>query len=174
MDKKSLMNDLKQIVLKEVPNAVKKVKLDKGDKICYISLIGTDYEPVLGLIQFGIESYRNEIIKSVGIDDKWSIWNTGEMPVEYQTVIDGDNFAEKQEQLVKDFGDDWENLWDECQRLRFEVAQQLNSYNWSEILTITEDFVVFSDWESIDVANGDLESSIPKEKLEIIKAKNLI
>ncbi|SOC44246.1 hypothetical protein [Ureibacillus acetophenoni] len=176
MDKKQLMNDLKQIVLKEVPNAVKKITLENEDKVCYISLLGTDDEPVLGLIQLGIESYRNEIINEVGIDDKWTIWNSGEMPVDYQTVIDENHpeFREKQELLVKAFGDDWEDLWEDCQTLRFELAQELNQYNWSEILPITEDFVVYSDWEAIDVTNGDLERSIPIEKLNIIKDKQLI
>lgn len=176
MDKKQLMNDLKHIVLKEVPNAVKEIKLDKEDKVCYISLLGTDYEPVLGLIQLGIESYRNEIIKEVGIENKYSIWNSGNMPVEYQTVIktDHSDFAEKQDLLIKVFGDDWEDLWEASQALRFELAQEFNQYNWSEILPITDDFVVYSDWEAIDVINGDLERSIPKEKFNIIKDKQLI
>lgn len=36
-------------------------------------------------------------------------------------------------------------------------------------MPVTTDFVLYSDWEAIDVENGDLERSIPKEKLIILK-----
>ncbi|WP_078555940.1 hypothetical protein [Bacillus alkalicellulosilyticus] len=175
MDKKQLLNDLKNIVLTELPNAVKEIKLDTRDKVCYIALFGSDYEPILGLIQLGIESYRNEVIENYGIDDKGVLWNSAEMPANYQNIIRNSEFDEKQKNLEKMLAsDDWEEIWEECQTIRFELAQEFNKYNWNEILPITDDFVVFSEWEEIDVINGDLKRSIPKEKLNKLKDKNLI
>lgn len=175
MDKKKLLNDLRNIVLSELPNAVREIKLDKRDKVCYIALFGSDDEPILGLIQLGIESYRNEVIEKYGIDDKWVIWNSAEMPANYQNVINNSEFDEKQQNLGKVLeGDNWEDFWEECQSIRFELAQEFNNYNWNEILPITYDFVVYSEWEAIDVINGDLKRSIPKEKFNRLKDKNLI
>ncbi|WP_342431335.1 hypothetical protein [Neobacillus sp. FSL H8-0543] len=176
MERDQLIEELKQILIREIPNAVRNIRLDEEDKVCYLSLLGTDYEPVLGLITVGIESFRKKIIEEYGIEDKYSIWNSGEMPVEYQTGIDNNSsFLKKQEALVELFGDEeWEESWEACQTLRFEVAKELNTFNWNEILPLTEDFVVYSDWEAIDVSNGDLLRSVPKEKIEILINKGLI
>lgn len=66
MGKDELLLELKQVLLREVPNAVQKIKLNQGDKVCYISLLGTDNEPVLGLITLGIESHRNRNDRRIG------------------------------------------------------------------------------------------------------------
>jgi hypothetical protein len=175
MEKGQLIEELKQILIKEIPNAVRNIKLSDEDKVCYLSLLGTDYEPVLGLITLGIDSYRNQIIEEYGINDKYSIWNSGEMPVEYQTIILDSEFLKKQEELVKLFGDaEWEEGWQACQNLRFEVAKELNTYDWSDILSLTEDFIVYSDWEAIDVKNRDLLPSIPERKIEKLVKNGLI
>lgn len=76
--------------------------------------------------------------------------------------------------FVVDPNEKWEEFWEDCQTLRFEAAKQLNTYNWSDIISISDDFVVYSDWESIDVANGDLARSIPREKIDILVEKGLI
>lgn len=177
MGKDELFLELKQVLLREVPNVVQKIKLNEGDKVCYISLLGTDYEPVLGLITLGIESYRNRMIEESGTDDKWYLWNSGEMPLNYQTSFEDQDqtFQLKQETLMNLFGNEkWEEFWEDCQTLRFEVANKLNTYNWSDIIPTSDDFVVYSDWESIDVSQGDLVKSLPQEKIEILVEKSLI
>ncbi|QJD88620.1 hypothetical protein [Cohnella herbarum] len=53
MIKGQFLVQLKQDLLISIPNAVKRIKLDEGDKVCYIALYGSDDEPVIGLIQLG-------------------------------------------------------------------------------------------------------------------------
>ncbi len=106
----------------------------------------------------------------------WYLWNSAEMPARYQVGLEQvlPSFQEKQEKFVGlTENNEWEDTWEFCQNIRFEVAYQLNSYNWSEILPVTTDFVLYSEWEAIDVENGDLEKSIPKEKLLILKEQGL-
>lgn len=177
MVKEQLLDEMKQEILREIQNAVKEIRLDESDEVCYISLLGTDLEPVLGLITLGIKSYRDKMIKEEHRQKLWYLWNSGEMPVKYQAGLDSvlPLFQDKQEKFVELIGDnEWEDSWKACQNVRFEVAYQLNLFDWSEILPITTDFVVYSDWEAIDIENGDLERSIPKEKLLILKEYSLV
>jgi hypothetical protein len=178
MDKKQFLIELKQDLLIKIPNAVKRIKLDEEDRVCCISLYGSDTEPVISLIQLGIESYRDRMIEEEGTDDKGFLWNSGEMPCEYQIDLESEdpNFPEKQSTLIELFGGDeeYETWWEICQNLRFEIAYELNNYDWSGVIPTTDDCVVYSDWESIDVNNGDLIRSIPRTKYELLEAKGLI
>jgi hypothetical protein len=176
MDKEQLLEEMKQDMLREIQNAVKEIQLDESDEVCYISLLGTDYEPVLGLITLGIKSYRDKMIQEEHQQPLWYLWNSGEMPANYQGGLEEvlPSFQEKQNNYIELIGDnEWEACWEACQNVRFDVAYQLNSLDWSAILPVTPDFVIFSDWEDIDVENGDLHRSIPPDKLAILKESGL-
>ncbi|QJD83284.1 hypothetical protein [Cohnella herbarum] len=178
MIKGQFLVQLKQDLLISIPNAVKRIKLDEGDKVCYIALYGSDDEPVIGLIQLGVESYRKQMIEEEGTDDKWLLWNFGEMPVNYQIGLESEdpNFPEKQNTLIEIFGgqEEYEEWWEVSQNLRFEIAYELNNYDWSGIIPTSDDFVIYSSWEAIDVINGDLTRSIPKNKYELLESMGLI
>lgn len=178
MDKEQFLVKLKHDLLIGIPDAVKTIKLDEGDKVCYIALFGSDYEPVLGLIQLGIESYRNKMIEESGTDNKWYLWNSGEMPVQYQTDLESEdpNFLERQSTFKELFGgeENYEVWWEAAQDIRYEIAYELNNLDWSGMIPTSDDFVVYSDWESIDVDNGDLVRSIPRKKYELLEKKGLI
>ncbi|UQZ33457.1 hypothetical protein C2I18_07720 [Paenibacillus sp. PK3_47] len=177
MDKDQLLKEMKQDMLRDILVAVKEIQLDESDEVCYVSLLGTDYEPVLGLITLGIKSYRDKMIQEEHPQALWYLWNSGEMPAAYQVGLEKviPSFQEKQEKFVELIGDnEWEQYWEACQDVRFEVALQLNSLDWTEVLPVTPDFVLYSDWEALDVENGDLERSIPKEKLLLLRETGLI
>jgi len=177
MEKEQLLNEMKQDMLREIQTAVKEIKLSDSDEVCYISLLGTDYEPVLGLITVGIKSFRDEMIQEEVSQKLWYLWNSAEMPARYQVGLEKvlPSFQDKQEKFMElTEADDWEETWESCQNVRFEVAYQLNSVDWSAILPVTTDFVLYSDWEAIDVENGDLVRSIPNEKLLILKEQSLV
>ncbi|MZQ81075.1 hypothetical protein GQF01_02860 [Paenibacillus sp. 5J-6] len=178
MVKEQLLNEMKQDMLKEIKNAVKEIKLRDSDEVCYISLFGSDNEPVLGLITLGIRSYRDKMIKEeVSEYDRLGyLWNSAEMPANYQIGLEQviPSFADKQQLFMEvTEEDDWDKTWEDCQQVRFEVAYQLNSFDWSEIIPVTNDFVLYSEWEAIDLNGGDLIKSIPLEKLHLLKAKSL-
>jgi hypothetical protein len=178
MEKELLLNQMKQDMLAEIKNAIKEVKLRDSDEVCYISLFGSAYYPVLSIITLGLKSCRDEIVqKKAGSSDRLaSIWNCAEMPARCEIGMEDltPSFADMQQrynELTDD--DDWEETWEACQEVRFEVAYQLNALDWSEIIPITDDFVVFSEWLSIMVKDGDLARSMPPEKLLLLKAKDL-
>ncbi|MCA0757065.1 hypothetical protein KP806_18545 [Paenibacillus sp. N4] len=177
MKKEQLLEEMKQDMLLGMKNAVRDIKLKDRDEVCYIALMGTDYEPVLGLITLGIKSIRDEMIQEEEEQKLWYAWNSAEMPVNYQAGPDkvSSSFGVKQVEfmeLTKD--DDWEETWALCQNVRFEVAYQLNTVDWNDLLPVTRDFVLFSEWEAIDVENGDLIRSIPKDKLQLLIDQGLV
>ncbi|WP_434756643.1 hypothetical protein [Paenibacillus amylolyticus] len=66
---------------------------------------------------------------------------------------------------------DW---FEEGKRLWQEVAYELNvTTNWSEYSKLTDYFVVFVEWEAMDVMNGDLHASIPANKLALLQSEDL-
>lgn len=55
-----------------------------------------------------------------------------------------------------------------------EVAYALNEkMNWSDYSILKENFVVFVEWEAMDVMNGDMQESIPPAKLEVLQSEGL-
>jgi hypothetical protein len=105
--------------------------------------------------------------------DLWYLWNSAEMPGRYQTVLTK-TFEDKQRKFVElTADDDWKETWEKCQTVRFEVAYQLNCISWNDIFPVTQDFVVYSEWEAIDIEGGDLVRSIPVEKLQVLRGKGL-
>lgn len=66
-----------------------------------------------------------------------------------------------------------ENWWEEGQKLWQEVAYALNEMIWSDYPLLTENFVVFVDWEGMDVLNGGFEESVPLTKLEMLRSEGL-
>ncbi|OPH50022.1 hypothetical protein BC351_36625 [Paenibacillus ferrarius] len=176
MKKEQLLKEMKQDMLREIRNAVKEIKLRDLDEVCYISLFGTESEPVLGLITLGIKSFRDEMIQEEVSEKLEYLWNSAEMPANYQVGLEKilPSFQNKQElfmELTED--DDWEETWEASQNVRFEVAYELNSFDWSGVLPITSDFVIYSEWEAIVVEDGDLTRSIPTEKLQLLKEQGL-
>ena len=177
MENNLLLEELKVAMLSEIQNAVRKVKLEPSEKVCYISLYGSDDEPVLSLITLGIKSYRDEMLKEGHRQIFWYIWNSGEMPACYQIGLESvlPSFSERQEEFKSLYGEEgWKDLWELCQNTRFDVAYQLNHKNWDNTIPVTDDFVVYSDWDDIDVENGDLKRSIPDEKIKLLKEKGLL
>ncbi|MOA59034.1 hypothetical protein D3C78_1835570 [compost metagenome] len=55
-----------------------------------------------------------------------------------------------------------------------EVAQAVNETNWSQYPLLSNDFIVYVDWEGLDVIDGDLEASVPLLKLEVLRSKGLL
>jgi hypothetical protein len=66
-----------------------------------------------------------------------------------------------------DYYGEW---WKQTEQIMFDVSMRLNEYEWKEILDISDDFIVFVDWEAW---GGDLPVSVPKEKIENLIKKGL-
>lgn len=162
--KKEIVNDL----LCLIPEAVNKIKVPEDQDICFIALVSDDYNPLVALIQLGFESVRKEALEKYGLD---GAWNSGNQFQKYSSLINNPNMLKKQSDLIEICGGEnhYDIWWNQSQEIMFEVAKRLNSLDWKSFFNITDDFVVYSDWEAIDVQNGDLALSVPIEKIEKLR-----
>lgn len=154
--KKEIINELIHLI----PKAVSEIDKPKNDKVCFIALYRDDYNPLVSLIQLGLVKYRQECLENSGF-----CFNSGEQPAKYQNDLPDQKLKEKEKLLISmsspdDYYGEW---WKQTEQIMFEVSMRLNEYEWNEILDITDDFIVFVDWEAWE---GDLSLSVPKEKIE--------
>jgi hypothetical protein len=65
--------------------------------------------------------------------------------------------------------------WDDIRSLFIRVARDLNEQDWSGLLNVTDDFIVFAnDYEAGNDVHDAIRASVPMEKLRILQAKGLI
>ncbi|MDQ0913876.1 hypothetical protein [Paenibacillus sp. V4I5] len=161
--KKEIINELIPLI----PKAVSEIDKPHNDKVCFIALYRDDYDPLVSLIQLGLVKYRQECFESSGFS-----FNSGEQPAKYQSDLTDEKLKEKEKLLISmlnpdDYYGEW---WKQTEQIMFEVSMRLNEYEWNEMLDITDDFIVFVDWEAWE---GDLSVSVPKGKIENLIKKGL-
>lgn len=163
--------ELKQEIINElihlIPKAVAEIEKPDDEKICFIALYRDDYDPLVSLIQLGLVKYRQECFESSGF-----CFNSGEQPAKYQNELTDEKLKEKEKGFISMFNPDdyYGEWWKQTEQIMFEVSMRLNEYEWNEILDITDDFIVFVDWEAWE---GDLSGSVPKEKIDNLIKKGL-
>ncbi|ULO08499.1 hypothetical protein H1230_06745 [Paenibacillus sp. 19GGS1-52] len=168
--KKEIINDL----LKLIPEAIKEISTPQDQKICFVALYRSDYDPLVGLIQIGFEDVRQSNFEEGGI---WMAWNSGDQPYKYQNDLKEQSLKEKEKRFINLFDPDeyYGEWWKQCIDVMNQVSMKLNDYDWNSVFKdITDDFVVYIDWEGLDVENGELESCIPKNKLMKLKEKGIV
>ncbi|MDF2653154.1 MAG: hypothetical protein K0Q73_8959 [Paenibacillus sp.] len=161
--KKEIINELINLI----PKAVSRIEKPSNDKVCFIALYRDDYDPLVSLMQLGLVKYRQECFENSGF-----CFNSAEQPAKYQNDLTDQSLKEKEKLLISlcnpdDYYGEW---WKQTEQIMLEVSMKLNEHDWSEILEISDDFIVFVDWEAWD---GDLSSSVPKEKIEKLIEKGL-
>ncbi|BFT70129.1 hypothetical protein [Paenibacillus sp. P36] len=171
-------NDLKQEIINDllilIPKAVKEISIPEAQKVCFVALYRNDYDPLVRVIQLGFEDVRQSNFEKDGI---WLAWNSGDQPRKYRNDLSGTSIKEKEERFINMHDPDeyYGEWWKQCISIMDQVSLKLNEYDWNSIFgNITDDFVVYVDWEGLDVENGDLTNCIPPKKLEKLKNKGLI
>jgi hypothetical protein len=162
--KKEIINDL----VKLVPEMVCKIQVPEDEVVCYLALVSDDYNPLVALLQLGFESVRKDSLEKYGLH---GAWNSGNQMQKYSLKIKENHFLSKERNLIELCGGEnhYDVWWAQSQQVMFEVAKRLNEYDWKCSFKLAEDFVVYSDWEAIDVENGDLSLSVPLAKINILK-----
>ncbi|MCP1182946.1 hypothetical protein [Paenibacillus sp. 1781tsa1] len=149
-----------------------------GKEYCFMSIylhdeVHTVYSPIF---HPGLQEVREEQIEIKHNDEEeyyYTIWNSGDHPMNDQQELTDQHLIQKLRTLIMYWrsNGDW---WEEGKSLWKEVAYSLNEKtNWSDYSIMTDNFVVFVEWEAMDVMNGDLQESIPPAKLEVLQSEGL-
>ncbi|MCM3130609.1 MULTISPECIES: hypothetical protein [unclassified Paenibacillus] len=164
-----------KLALIEVVDAVCKGLVDI--RCCFLAIYLHDeahgvYSPIF---HPGLQHIRDEQIENN--KDFWTIWASGEHPVNYQQEISDQELITKLRTLIM-YWHNTDTWWEEGMKLWHEVTYAINATVWSKypLLSelLSEDFVLFVDWEGLDVTKGELEKSIPLSKRKMLKSKGLL
>lgn len=144
-----------------------------GERLCFVAIYlhgepNGLYDPIY---HPGLEKIRMEQLEqNKGLH---TFWNSGEHPGNYQVSINNSELLENLRKLINYWGFK-SNWWVQGKKFWHEVAYAINELDWSESIPITDDFIVYVDWEGLDVSKGGLLNSIPYHKLEILRQKGLL
>ncbi|AKG35297.1 hypothetical protein [Paenibacillus durus] len=171
----ALRETLKAEVIRETENIFKATAEEiNGEQVCFFSIYldGDPLDnPLDPIYQPGFERVR--VVQLEQNENQYFLWSAGEHPMYYQTGIKNEELRTKLHMLYVHW-----SLREDCytERMKFwqEVAYSLNESDWSEYLPVTDDFVIFVDWEEVDFAQGEHLQGIPEHKQEILRAKGLI
>ncbi|MBY0118000.1 hypothetical protein [Paenibacillus xylanexedens] len=174
---------LREKVKEELIQALKEIVSDlcenqSGKEYCFMSIylhdeVHTVYSPIF---HPGLQEVREEQIEENDNDEEeyyYTLWNSGDHPMNDQQELTDQHLIQKLRTLIIYWrsNGDW---WEEGVSLWKEVAYALNEKtNWSDYPILTENFVVFVEWEAMDVMSGDLQESIPPAKLLSLQSDRL-
>ena len=175
---------LRDTVKKELISAVKHTmntlcETPSDRTYCFLSIYLHDeveglYSPVL---HPGWQAVREAQVE--GKDDRdeyyyYTIWSSGEHPVNDQQELENQELIGKLRTFIMYWRSRGE-WFEEGKRLWQEVAYELNeTTDWSDYSRLTDNFVVFVEWEAMDVMNGDLHMSMPSAHLKFLQAEGLV
>lgn len=168
-----LRNNVKEgliIALREIIGHVCEDLVNKSCCFLAIFLYGEAHGVYSPIFHPGLQKIREEQLKNNR--NYYVIWSPGEQPVNYQKDLSDHELIQKLRTLIY-YWHNTENWWEEGQKLWQEVAYALNEMIWSDYPLLTENFVVFVDWEGMDVLNGGFEESVPLTKLEMLRSEGL-
>jgi DNA-binding cell septation regulator SpoVG len=145
----------------------------QGEKVCFVAIYLHDephgiYDPIFhpGLASVRLEQFEHKT-------DLNTLWSSGEHPVTFQETLGDKELLEKLQKLTM-YWNMKGNWWTQGKKLWQEIAYGLNQLDWSNQLPVTDDFIVFVDWEGLDVKKGGLEKCLPEEKNQALRAKGLL
>jgi hypothetical protein len=143
-----------------------------GEKLCCIDLFyqsgSSHFPPIIFLSR---DADRQKLLAANNPEAKYYIFNPGLIGEQWYLEITDADTLEICSQLEQEIQSG--QKWDAATGILREVAATLTHFDWSNILNITPDFVVFAiDWEveGDDLANV-LKASASKDQLREWKAK---
>jgi hypothetical protein len=143
-----------------------------SEKLCCINLFyqsgSSHFPPTIFLSR---DADRQKLLASNNPEAKYYIFNPGLIGEPWYLEITDPDTLEICSQLEQEIQSD--QKWDAATGILREVAAALTHFNWSNILNITPDFVVFAiDWEVEGDRLADvLRTSASKDQLREWKAK---
>ena len=174
----ALCEALKSEVIHESMNILQSTAQQiNGEQLCFFVLYLCD-EPLDSLedplYEPGFERVRARQVEAD--DDLFSLWSGGEHPTRYKTSIENQELLKKLRALYVHWsleGDAWNCIY-KGREFWQEVAYALNELEWSRYFPVTDDFVVFVNWEGIEIDNGEQLKAIPGHRQEKLRAKGVL
>ena len=168
-----LVTRIRKRLVQLVPEVVRKSRIK--DRAFAVAL-AYDWEndPLPPYIGVGLESERQHWLSSKGKEAKAFLWN----PAEYKRYEDGTlNLSDKELeedceilcQLILAKSDTWS-----AQKLLNGATMELNKRDWSKVLPVTEDFVVYAvDLEGAHL-KPNMKAAVPAQTLAMLRKRKLI
>jgi|GEM_PF-6119607 len=167
-----LYKEVKERLKIALVKVIETVCIDLVDRrCCFLAIYLHGEAPAVYSTIFhpGLQYIREEQIENK--EDIEFIWSSGEHPVNYQQELTDQELVTMLRTLIM-YWHNTDNWWEESMALWQEVAYTVNETDWSDFPLLSEDFVLFVDWEGLDII--ELEKSIPGHKMEILGSKGLL
>jgi hypothetical protein len=170
-----LLEKLEQLLIEEIPKAVKRAAFNERTYCLRIAYFGSDSEgdrePVLTLVR---ENARIKAIGEHGRQAPHYIWCADEVESpqqSYDVPFENAELTSLCRQMYKIL--DRKGLGPLRHSLE-RVSTEMNKLDWQQLTNATDDFVVFpADW-SHDLGDFDHMGCIPEEKLELLRSRNFL
>lgn len=172
----ALLREIEAALLLAIPKRLRAMKLTEpsyGLFVCYADLTTDSYGPWLKPCP---ESFLR---RAVADRDVWKVWAIAEVP---GTIVPIDGLTAKchaaYEYLTRRWGEpDHDDELVEIlpfRRMVYRVCLALNSYDWSGVLPVTDEFTVMAcDWHSGDDIRADADGSVPAARQRTLKKRGL-
>ena len=168
-----LTGTIRKRLLQLIPKAVSKSKI-KEPAYCVALAYDFENDPLPPYIGVGTARERAQWLQSKGKEAKVFLWN----PAEYARYEDGTlNLVDKEleeeceilcQRLLAKF-DTWT-----AQKLLNSVTMELNRRDWSKVIPVTDDFIVYA----VDLEGSrlrpNLKAGVPSAKLALLRRRKLV
>ena len=168
-----LSNRIYKKLVDLIPKVVRKAKITEP---AYCLGLAYDFEndPLPPCIGIGLARERQQWFESRGKEARALLWN----PAEYARYEDGSlNLVDKDLdeaceifcQLILAKFDTWS-----AQKVLNRVTLKLNERDWSRLLPVTDDFIVYAvDFEGFHLATN-LKAGVPQKRLRLLRKRRLL
>lgn len=176
------VSELREITKKEVIKESRVImertfQQCKEEQLCFFVLYHSDdtlecaHNP---LYVPGFEKVRVNQIKDN--QNQFVLWSSGDHPTRYHIYNENQEVLKKLRTLNVRWsieGDGW-NCMNKSREFWQEIAYSLNEIDWSEHFFVTDDFVVFVEWEGIEIDMGEQLKAIPEHRQEKLRARGVL
>jgi hypothetical protein len=168
-----VLASLHKHLLQAIPKAVRRAKPDEPVFCLALLYDSESYEGMTELnLALGLESERTKWHANKGKKNLEALWNAQDFRtfLDPELDIDDDRVAADEQELIYYYQHEGKGS-ESVRRLFIEVAKELNQRDWSKILKVTDDFVVYPmDLELADIWKN-FKAAVPANKLRLLKKR---
>ncbi|GIG91073.1 hypothetical protein [Plantactinospora endophytica] len=176
---------LRRALLRQVPAVAREMGIDEPAYCVALGYFAAD--PVGVVVHVGLDSDRREWLAAQAEpdapdEDTFVLWNPCDLHG-LETVDYGDaaKIARllRQELQLADAGFDTDaeapsGVNEHVRHMLCQVAAELNTVDWSAVLPVTDDFVVYaSDWQMVDF-DRNLPECVPARQISLLRQRGLL
>lgn len=170
MDTQAASKEIEDLLFALIPRRVGELRISVPVYCLMVRYYsGSEYGDAVPSLELPADSLRRRIQKEKGEKAPYFFWSQFELPhcSEVFTATINDPTLLAKVRLNPDLAN---------RSLAQRVALRLNALNWSQVTSVTDDFVVIAADETQEFGDtfGDIKASIGEERLANLRARKLI